>query len=209
MRLDADLTELKRQETNQREIVERAEKGESLASLAARYREAAGEIRSRAAVRMRRKISEHVGELWTEITERGREFVGMEFDNHWQCSLIRRDGKRVSWEETNTSAGQRQVRMLAFYEALRRLAKLVPPLIVDTPLARLDKEVRSNVLDRLYLSGHQSIILTTNSEIDPESALFEKISDRLARVYTLHPHGKNDSIDYSVRITNNYFGSAV
>jgi DNA sulfur modification protein DndD len=205
-RLDVELGEIKRQETNQREIVEKAEKGQSLASLAARYREAAGEIRGRAAIRMRNKISEHVGELWSEITERTREFQGMEFDNHWQCFLIRRDGKRVTWEETNTSAGQRQVRMLAFYEALRRLAKLVPPLVVDTPLARLDKEVRANALDRLYLSGHQSIILTTNSEVDPEGELFKRIGSRLARVYTLHPHGKPDSTDYEVRITNDYFG---
>jgi len=205
-RLDVELGELKRQETNQREIVEKAEKGESLASLAARSREAAGEIRGRAAIRMRKKISEHVGELWSEITERKREFLGMEFDSHWQCLLIRRDGKRVTWDETNTSAGQRQVRMLAFYEALRRLAKLVPPLVVDTPLARLDKEVRANALDQLYLSGHQSIILTTNSEVDPEGPLFERIGGRLARVYTLHPHGKPDSTDYEVRITNDYFG---
>lgn len=205
-RLDVDLGELKRQETNQREVVERAEKGQNLASLAARYREAASEIRNRAAIRMRKKISEHVGELWSEITERKREFLGMEFDSHWQCLLIRRDGKRVTWEETNTSAGQRQVRMLAFYEALRRLAKLIPPLVVDTPLARLDKEVRANALDLLYLSGHQSIILTTNSEVDPEGSLFKRIGDRLARVYTLHPHGKPESTDYEVRISNDYFG---
>jgi DNA sulfur modification protein DndD len=204
--LEVELADLKRQETNQREIEEKAERGESLASLAARYREAAGEIRNRAAIRMRKRISEHVGELWAEITERTREFIGMDFDSHWQCFLIRRDGKRVTWEETNTSAGQRQVRMLAFYEALRRLAKLVPPLVVDTPLARLDKEVRANVLDQLYLCGHQSIILTTNSEIDPEGPLFQRIADRLARVYTLHPHGEPEDMDYQVRVTNDYFG---
>jgi DNA sulfur modification protein DndD len=130
----------------------------------------------------------------------------MEFDSHWQCWLVRRDGKKVTWEETNTSAGQRQVRMLAFYEALRRLAKLVPPLVVDTPLARLDKEIRANVLDQLYLMGHQSIILCTNAEIDPEGSLFERIRNRLARVYTLNPHGKPNSLDYEVRITGDYFG---
>lgn len=205
-RLETDIGETKRQETNQREIVEKAQRGESLAALAARYREAAGEIRSRAAIQLRKRISEHVGDLWIDITERQREFAGMEFDSHWQCWLIRRDGKRVTWEETNTSAGQRQVRMLAFYEALRRLAKLVPPLIVDTPLARLDKEVRANVLDQLYLNGHQSVILTTNSEVDPEGPLFDKIRDRLARVYTLHPHGRPAGIDYEVRVTSDYFG---
>ena len=205
-RMEVELGDLKRQESTQRDIAVKAEQGENLASMAMRYREAAGEIRSRAAIEMRREISEHVGKLWTEITERDREFTGMDFDSHWQCYLMRRDGKKETWENTNTSAGQRQVRMLAFYEALRRLAKLVPPLVVDTPLARLDKEVRANVLDRLYLSGHQSIILSTNAEIDPEGALFDRIRDRLARVYTLHPHGQADSPNYEVRITNNYFG---
>jgi DNA sulfur modification protein DndD len=99
--------------------------------------------------------------------------------------------------------------MLAFYEALRRLAKLVPPLVVDTPLARLDKEVRTNVLDRLYLTGHQSIILSTNSEIDPEGQLFERVRDRLARAYTLHPYGEPESNDYQVHINGDYFGQVV
>ncbi|MCY3729543.1 MAG: AAA family ATPase [Nitrospira sp.] len=205
-RLETQLAELKRQETNQREIVEKAQKGESLAVLASRYREAASEIRSKAAIQLRKRISEHVGELWVEITERQREFMGMEFDNHWQCRLVRQDGKKVTWEGTNTSAGQRQVRMLAFYEALRRLAKLVPPLLVDTPLARLDKEVRANVLDKLYLSGHQSIILATDSEVDPEGPLFDRLRKRLARVYTLHPHNNPDSMNYEVRVTGDYFG---
>jgi DNA sulfur modification protein DndD len=99
--------------------------------------------------------------------------------------------------------------MLAFYEALRRLAKLVPPLVVDTPLARLDKEVRANVLDQLYLSGHQSIILSTNAEIDPDGPLFDRIRERLARVYTLNPHGRPDSVDYEVHVTSDFFGHSL
>jgi len=205
-RMEVELGDLKRQESIQREIAEKAEKGENLAALAMRYRGAAEDIRERAAEQMRRQISEGVGELWVDITERRHEFAGMEFDNNWQCWLVRRDNRKVTWEETNTSAGQRQVRMLAFYEALRRLAKLVPPLVVDTPLARLDKEVRANVLDNLYLRGHQSIILSTNAEVDPQGELFERVRGRLARVFTLHPHGRPETSSYEVRITNDYFG---
>jgi hypothetical protein len=73
-------------------------------------------------------------------------------------------------------------------------------------LGRLDKEVKDSVLDQLYLTGHQTLILTTNSEIDPEGPLFERIRDKLARVYTLHPHGQEGSIDYEVRVTADYFG---
>lgn len=205
--LEGELKELKREETNQTALANKARQGQTLIALAARYREAATEIRARAADQLRRKISERVGELWVEISDRQREFFGMEFDKNWNCWLLRRDGKKASWEETNTSAGQRQVRMLAFYEALRRLAKLVPPLVVDTPLGRLDKEVKDSVLDQLYLTGHQTIILTTNSEIDPDGSLFERVQNKLARVYTLHPHGHEDSVNYEVRVTNDYFGS--
>lgn len=81
----------------------------------------------------------------------------------------------------------------------------MPPLVVDTPLARLDKEVKENVLERLYLSGHQGIILTTNSEIEPNSHLFERISPKLARVYTLNPVGDPESQTYHVRASEDYF----
>lgn len=207
--LDAELKELKREETNQTALANKAKRGQNLVLLAARYREAAGEIRNRAAEQLRKNISEHVGDLWVKITERSREFLGMDFDKNWSCFLLRRDNKKVTWEDTNTSAGQRQVRMLAFYEALRRLAKLVPPLVVDTPLGRLDREVKDSVLDQLYLTGHQTIILTTNSEIDPSSALFARVKDKLARVYTLHPHDEEGSMNYEVTVTNDYFGQPI
>jgi DNA sulfur modification protein DndD len=207
--LERELQELKREETNQSALTANARQGQSLIALAARYREVAGEIRARAAEQLRLKISEHVGDLWVAITERHQEFLGIDFDPDWNCFLLRRDGRRVSWEQTNTSAGQRQVRTLAFFEALRRLARLVPPLVVDTPLGRLDKEVKDSVLDQLYLTGHQTIILTTNSEIDPDSPLFQRIQKKLARVYTLHPQGEENTLNYQVRVTNDYFGKSL
>ena len=204
--LEGELQEQRREETNLTNLANKARQGRNLAALAASYREATKEIRVRAADQLRRQISEHVGELWTEITERRREFLGMEFDDKWSCRLLGRDGEKLSWEAANTSAGQRQVRMLAFYEALRRLAKVAPPLVVDTPLGRLDKEVKDSVLDKLYLTGHQTIILTTNSEIDPDGPLFERLQSRFGRLYTLHPYGQEDSVNYEVRVSNDYFG---
>jgi DNA sulfur modification protein DndD len=160
---------------------------------------------------MRREINELVGDLWLDIMGRRHEFAGMEFTRNWECNLIRKDQTPVNWNDVNTSAGQRQVRLLSFYEALRRLALSVPPLVVDTPLGRLDKEVREAVLNKLYLSneGHQSIVLSTNAEIDPDTELFEKMRRRFGRAYTLVPYGRTDSDDYAVRIEEGYFGHEV
>ncbi len=73
-----------------------------------------------------------------------------------------------------------------------------------------DIEIREDrLLERLYLQGHQSLILSTDSEIDPDGPLFESISGRLAHVYTLHPHGEEGSIDYQVRVSGDYFGRSI
>ena len=203
--LEQTLQANRREETNLSEQVQKMHKGRDLVSLAIRYKEAVYEIKQQAAVQLRDKISQQVGNLWLDITDRGLEFRFMLFDKDWNCFLVKPDGTKINWETANTSAGQRQVRILAFTEALRQQAQCVPPLVVDTPLGRLDKEVKENVLQRLYLSGHQSIILTTNSEISPNGSLFEEISPKLARVYTLNPRGDQDSQSYHAEISNDYF----
>lgn len=203
--LEGKLQEFHREESNLSQAVERIRKGRDLNSLAHKYREAVSEIKGRAAIQLREQISDIVGNLWLDITDRGLEYSELHFDQHWNCFLNRRDGEKVPWEAANSSAGQRQVRILAFTEALRRLARIVPPLVVDTPLARLDKEVKESVLERLYLTGHQSIILTTNSEIEPNGLLFEQIAPKLARVYTLTAHGDPESNSYQVKVSDDYF----
>lgn len=104
------------------------------------------------------------------------------------------------------------MRLLAFYEALRRLAQTVPPLVVDTPLGRLDKEVRAAVLSRLYLNsdGHQSIVLAMNAEIDPDGELFGKVRDQFGKAFTLVAEGKEGTDDYEVRLDQKkYFGKRI
>ena len=205
--LEQEIQDQKQRETNQEKVVHRAEKGRSLAALATRYRKTAEKIRKKAADKMRADISEKVGKLWIDITNRGREFLRMYFDEKWNCFLDRYPaGDRVTWDEENPSAGQRQVQILAFYEVLRQLAQRVPPMVVDTPLGRLDKEVREAVLNTIYLRGHQSVILATNAEMDPDGPLFQSVKDQLARVYTLETHGDQNSPHYEVRVINNYFG---
>lgn len=207
----AEMIELDGQETTLTQAVQQTKSGQSLILRANQYRAAAEELRKKASSDMRAEINEIVGELWIEIMGRMHEFTGMEFDQYWNCYLIRKSGDKVNWDDANTSAGQRQVRLVAFYEALRRLAQSVPPLVVDTPLGRLSKEVREQVLSRLYLSadGHQSIILSTDSEIDPEGPLFKKVKKGFGRAYTLVPSGKEDAVDYKVKIEPDYFGESL
>lgn len=207
--LETEITRLKVEESRWKEVEDKASKGRSLASRAHAFRDAASIMRKRASEQMRRQINQLVGDLWLEITDRSHEFKGMAFTGDlWQCELIRRSGERILWDDANPSAGQRQVRLLAFNEALRRLAQTVPPLVVDTPLGRLDREVRASVLNKLYLSdkGHQSIVLATNAEIDPDGPLFANVRDQFGKGFTLVPEGIEGTDDYQVRLEPKYFG---
>lgn len=204
--LNQKLREQERKERNQSKVVEKAKKGRNLIKLATRYLETVEKIRKKAAEEIRTDISEKVGDLWIDIVKRKRAFLGMHFDKNWNCFLFERStGKPIPWNKVQLSDGQRQVQILAFYEVLRQLAQRVPPMVVDTPLGRLDKEVRQAVLDKIYLQGHQSVILATNAEMDPGD-LFDLVKDQLTRVYTLEAQEDQNSPHYKVRVVNNYFG---
>jgi DNA sulfur modification protein DndD len=209
--LEKDLVELSGEEAKWTRLSQESDRSRTLASRASQYREAAGILRKRASDQMRERLNKIVGDLWIEIVGRHKEFSGVVFDPYWNCHLLKRNGDIVAWDDINASAGQLQVRFLAFYEALRRLAFSIPPLVVDTPLGRLDKEVRAAVLDRLYLSndGHQSIVLATNAEIDPLGDLFYEVRKKFGRAYTLIPQGRSDSDDYFVRVEEDYFNLQV
>lgn len=99
------------------------------------------------------------------------------------------------------SAGEKQIFIMALYQALSQLNKINVPYIVDTPFARIDKEHRGKILDRFFkeLNG-QIIILSTDEEIVGEYQ--ENISDIVSNIFVLN-HISNGSTEI---LANTYFG---
>ena len=71
---------------------------------------------------------------------------------------------------TDPSTGSRNVLALTFMAALNSLSGFVLPQIIDTPIASLDLEMRSEVAKALprYMEGKQMILLVMNSEYGGE-----------------------------------------
>ena len=99
------------------------------------------------------------------------------------------------------SAGEKQIFIMALYQALSKLNKINVPYIVDTPFARIDKEHRGKILDQFFkrLNG-QVIILSTDEEIvdDYQSA----ISDIVSNTFIIQ-HADNGNTEV---LSNTYFG---
>ena len=82
------------------------------------------------------------------------------------------------------SAGEKQLYAISMLTALARVSGKPLPFIIDTPLARLDSEHRSNLIARFFPSvGHQVIVFSTNTEIDQQ--YFAELRARISKSYML------------------------
>lgn len=99
------------------------------------------------------------------------------------------------------SAGEKQIFIMAIYQALSQLNKIDVPYIVDTPFARIDKEHREKILEQFFkkLNG-QVIILSTDEEIVGHYQ--DVISDVVADTFVLN-HTANGNTEI---LANTYFG---
>ena len=66
------------------------------------------------------------------------------------------------------SSGETQVSSLAFMLAMTRLGGQEAPLVIDTPLGRLDESVRASAAHWLPNLTRQLVLLATDSELSPE-----------------------------------------
>jgi len=84
------------------------------------------------------------------------------------------------------SRGETQALALAFVGSLSRVSGFNLPMIIDTPLGRISREVKKNIAENLpkILENKQVIILMTDEEYSP--AVREKLSNRLVKEYKIN-----------------------
>lgn len=82
------------------------------------------------------------------------------------------------------SAGERQLLAIAVLSALIKERKGRFPVVVDTPLARLDRQHREALVQRFFSRvSHQVMVLSTDEEVD--DALYAQMERFTSAAYTL------------------------
>lgn len=89
------------------------------------------------------------------------------------------------------SAGMKQLVATALLWALREVSGTKAPVVIDTPLARIDRENQLNLITRYYPeAAEQVILLPTDSELDREK--YELLAPHIYRQYRLdNPSGED------------------
>jgi len=83
----------------------------------------------------------------------------------YQVSI--KDSKQQELPMDRLSAGERQLLAISVLSALIKERKGRFPVVVDTPLARLDQHHRSALIKRFFATvSHQVVVLSTDQEVD-------------------------------------------
>ncbi|PZW40410.1 DNA sulfur modification protein DndD [Humitalea rosea] len=109
-------------------------------------------------------------------------------DDVYTMTYFDAQGREVG--RSSLSSGLKQLAATALLWSLKDVSELDMPVIIDTPLGRIDRENQDNMLHTYYPRlARQVIILPTNSEIDRRR--FDLIRDRVAEQFKI----VNDSGD--------------
>ena len=82
------------------------------------------------------------------------------------------------------SAGEKQLMVISLLWSLSKCSKRKLPVIIDTPLARLDSKHRKTIVEHYFPSASdQTILLSTDTEISGE--LYLALKDNIGSEYTL------------------------
>lgn len=91
---------------------------------------------------------------------------------------------RTELPKSSLSAGERQLYAMSLLWALRSVSGRRLPIIIDTPMGRLDSDHRDRLLNHFFPSAaHQIIMLSTDTETTPETLV--RLEPAISHVYRL------------------------
>lgn len=131
-----------------------------------------------------------------------KQVARIEIDETGKSRLISYEGDEITFDK---SAGEDQLFATSLLAGLAEVSGIKAPLVVDTPLARLDSHHRKNILN-YWISdkSRQVFLLSQDKEIDVQ--LFSELEDSIAQTYLLQNQQIGNGVGMTVATKNAYFG---
>ena len=129
----------------------------------------------------------------------------IDIDETGQTRILSREGQEIPFDK---SAGENQVFATALLAGLANISGLDAPLVVDTPLGRLDSTHRANIL-KYWVSDkkRQVILLSQDKEIDRET--YATLEPNVGMTYLLQHSEIGNGIGRTIATENDYFEELV
>lgn len=128
----------------------------------------------------------------------------IEIANDGTTHILGKSGKAITFDR---SAGENQIFATALIAGLAKVSGINAPLVVDTPLGRLDSRHRHNIL-QFWTSDNarQVILLSQDKEIDVE--FHRRIDGHVSKTYLLEHTDVGDGVGRTSAREDTYFVEA-
>lgn len=125
-------------------------------------------------------------------------------DGDGRAHILSKTNKEIGFDR---SAGENQIFATALIAGLAEVSKVKAPLLVDTPLGRLDSKHRANILN-FWISNtnRQVILLSQDEEIDAD--FYKRIKKNVSATFLLEHEDVGDGLGRTTVVPNKYFGGA-
>ena len=147
-------------------------------------------------------LAKTVTECYKQLANKSNLISEVEIDSD-TLEIRFYDDKGKNVEKTSLSAGEKQLVVISILWALAICSNKKLPVIIDTPLSRLDSLHRNSLITTYFpQASEQTIILSTDSEIDRDG--YELMKDNIGDEFIL----MYDEGEKSTKIRRGYFEEA-
>ena len=145
--------------------------------------------------RTRLEVERTATEMFSKLIRDPEGYEGITIGHDYRVDLVGKRGPAMT-----TSEGGRQLIALSLIGALKRAAVRGGPVVLDSPLARLDLDHRANVLTRWVPElGNQAILLVQSGELTEQQAR-DIMGNRIGQMYRIF-RPNNDPEEASIERT--------
>ncbi|WP_199247540.1 DNA sulfur modification protein DndD [[Phormidium] sp. ETS-05] len=152
---------------------------------AARVKETLKLFREQLTLKKLNKLENEVGDCFRYLLHKS-DLVHRVAIDHRNFSISLYDPQGELLPKHQLSAGEKQLLAIAFLWGLAKVSGRHLPVVIDTPLSRLDSEHRQNLVEKYFpAASHQVILLSTDTEIGQTEVGNLRERGAIAREYLL------------------------
>lgn len=193
----------KRQDIDKKEVeVDESGQFGERAKLAKKVKQAVQRYQEELRPQKRAELREYLRTMYRNLASKEDVVQDIDLDeNTYKVRLLDRKGKELPIHEL--SAGEKEIFALSLLWALAKTSRRELPVVIDTPLGRLDSHHRTNIVTRyLPVAGVQILVLSTDTELDQQ--YFRKVREHMAKTF----HLRFDEAAERTTIEEGYFSFA-
>jgi DNA sulfur modification protein DndD len=167
--------------------------------LAENVQEVLGEFKRRAGQRKCQELKRHFLKAFQRLSRKEDMIADVLIDEStFIVKLLDQQGNEIL--KARLSAGEKQIFAISMLEALGKASGRSLPIIIDTPLGRLDSKHREKLVESYFpRASHQVIVLSTDTEVDQR--FYEGLRSSVSHAF----HLKFDQAERSTLAEEGYF----